>query len=306
MTLSYLTTQGNRVPFIHKGSRLSPESYALSHQPHICQRSQQMQNILKIFETFCKLTRAPGRAKNNCQLTKSNDFRSRMWTYWHFFSCTNLFANCEFWVTCHFYLSPKICGRTKYQIWGCVRGLWWEKIHFDLHFLTPPSLLVASSIQRAKRAASKIEANFLLKKVTSYHDSGDRNDGTFPFWDQHLLGYLQGPENSHPFWKCRFRRWYLSLNEIERTVESEANHHTLVEEISVPTSTRQKKRIYKLANYKKAPPPGKVDTDIDVISREAAAPRFVISYSDFFLFEIQLSEWKVTRIICCENGRWVP
>ena len=113
MTLSYLTTQGNRVPFIHKGSRLSPESYALSHQPHICQRSQQMQNILKIFETFCKLTRAPGRAKNNCQLTKSNDFRSRKWTYWHFFSCTNLFANCEFWVTCHFYLLPKICGCTK-------------------------------------------------------------------------------------------------------------------------------------------------------------------------------------------------
>ena len=115
MTLSYLTTQGNRVPFIHKGSRLSPESYALSHQPHICQRSQQMQNILKIFVTFCKLTRAPGRAKNNCQLTKSNDFRSRMWTYWHFFSCTNLFANCEFWVTCHFYLSPKICGCTKWS-----------------------------------------------------------------------------------------------------------------------------------------------------------------------------------------------
>ena len=52
MTLPYLTTQGNRVPFIHKGSRLSPESYALSHQPHICQRSQQMQNILKIFETY--------------------------------------------------------------------------------------------------------------------------------------------------------------------------------------------------------------------------------------------------------------
>ena len=128
------------------------------------------------------------------------------------------------------------------QIWGCVRGLWWEKIHFDLYFLTPPSLLVTSCIQRAKRAASKIEAKFLLKKVTSYHDSGDRNNGTFPFWDQHLLGYLQGPENSHPFWKCRFRRWYLSLNEIERTVESEANvyHHTLIEEISVPTSTRQK------------------------------------------------------------------
>ena len=34
----------------------------------------------------------------------------------------------------------------------------------------------------------------------------------------------------------------LSSMEIERTVESEANvyHHTLVEEISVPTSTRQK------------------------------------------------------------------
>ena len=129
------------------------------------------------------------------------------------------------------------------QIWGCVRGLWWEKIHFDLHFLTPPSLLVTSCIQRAKRAASKIEAKFLLKKVTSYHDSGDRNNGTFPFWDHNLLGYLQGPENSHPFWKCRFRRWYLSLNEIERTVESEANvyHHTLVEDISAPNAPRQKK-----------------------------------------------------------------
>ena len=87
MSLSYLTTQGNRMPFIHKGSRLSPESYALSHQPHICQRSQQMQNILKIFETFCKLTRAPGRAKNNCQLTKANAFRSRKWTYWYFCFC---------------------------------------------------------------------------------------------------------------------------------------------------------------------------------------------------------------------------
>ena len=132
------------------------------------------------------------------------------------------------------------------QIWGCVRGLWWEKIHFDLHFLTPPSLLVASSIQRAKRAASKIEAKFLLKKVTYYHDSGDRNNGTFPFSDHNLLGYLQGPENSHPSWKCRFRRWYLSLNEIERTVESEANvyHHTLVEEISVPTPTRQNIKEY--------------------------------------------------------------
>ena len=128
------------------------------------------------------------------------------------------------------------------QIWGCVRGLWWEKIHFYFHFLTPPSLLVTSCIQRAKRAASKIEAKFLLKKVTSYHDSGERNNVTFPFWDQHLLGDLQGPENSHPSWKCPFRRWYLSLNEIERMVESEANvyHHTLIEEISVPTSTRQK------------------------------------------------------------------
>ena len=57
-----------------------------------------------------------------------------------------------------------------------------------------------------------------------------------------------------------------------------------------PPPPDKKKRIYKLANYKKAPPPGKVDTDIDVISRETAAPRFVISYSDFFLFEIQLSE----------------
>ena len=44
---SYLTTQGNRVPFIHNGSRLSPESYASSDQPQICQPSQQMQNNFK-------------------------------------------------------------------------------------------------------------------------------------------------------------------------------------------------------------------------------------------------------------------
>ena len=165
MSLSYLTTQGNRMPFIHKGSRLSPESYALSHQPHICQRSQQMQNILKIFETFCKLTRAPGRAKNNFQLTKANDFRSRKWTYWYFFFMYKSFW--KLWILGYMSLLPvsknlwlhKMC-----QIWGCVRGLWWEKIHFDLYFLTPPSLLVTSCIQRAKRAASKNEAKFLLKK----------------------------------------------------------------------------------------------------------------------------------------------
>ena len=165
MSLSYLTTQGNRMPFIHKGSRLSPESYALSHQPHICQRNQQMQNILKIFETFCKLTRAPGRAKNNCQLTKANDFRSLKWTYRYFFFMYKSFW--KLWILGYMSLLPvsknlwlyKMC-----QIWGCVRGLWWEKIHFDLYFLTPPSLLVTSCIQRAKRAASKNEAKFLLKK----------------------------------------------------------------------------------------------------------------------------------------------
>ena len=109
MTLSYLTTQGNRVPFIHKGSRLSPESYALSHQPHICQRSQQMQNILKIFETYVNSREllAELRTIVNWQNLMTLEVGCE---HIGTFSCTNLFANCEFWVTCHFYLSPKIFG----------------------------------------------------------------------------------------------------------------------------------------------------------------------------------------------------
>ena len=114
MSLSYLTTQGNRMPFIHKGSRLSPESYALSHQPHICQRSQQMQNILKIFETFLNSRELLAELKTIVNWQKLMTLE--VWSEHigiFFFSCTNLFGNCEFWVTCHFYLSPKICGCTK-------------------------------------------------------------------------------------------------------------------------------------------------------------------------------------------------
>ena len=167
MSLSYLTTQGNRMPFIHKGSRLSPESYALSHQPHICQRSQQMQNILKIFETFLNSRELLAELKTivNWQKLMPLEVGSEHIGIFVFVFMYKSFW--KLWILGYMSLLPvsknlwlhKMC-----QIWGCVRGLWWEKIHFDLYFLTPPSLLVTSCIQRAKRAASKNEAKFLLKK----------------------------------------------------------------------------------------------------------------------------------------------